>query len=64
MQQHLLYDGVAESGTLPVPILAQDVPGHLQFGVTESRTTTAHRLWRQTQTYHRTVVLGELLLHN
>lgn len=32
LQQHLLHDGVAEPSALPIPVLAEDVLGHIQLG--------------------------------
>lgn len=44
MQQHLLHDGVAEPGALPVSVLSEDVPGHLQLGAGQLRPQRRHRL--------------------
>lgn len=31
LQQHLLHNGVAEPGPLPVPVFTEDVPGYIQL---------------------------------
>lgn len=43
MQQHLLHNGVSEPSALPLPVLSEDVPGHIQFG---SGVQTAERSYR------------------
>lgn len=59
LQQHLLHNGVAEPGPLPIPVLTEDVPGYIQLCAGVPAAQRYFRLHGSTQYHYRRTVHGK-----